>query len=251
MWFHLELKGQEYNAARTALAVADQPAGPFTYIRSLRPNAGTWPVNVTEKDKTGTHLARDFSGGQMARDMTVFVDDDGTAYHIHAFQENTTLHISELTDDYQDFTGRWARVFPGDYNEAPALFKRNGRYYMISSGCSGWKPNAARSAVADSILGPWNALGNPSRGTPEQNKDHIQLPEHPRAAVARQQGRLHPHGGPMDPKERDRRPLHLAPARMGGRSPGHQVARYLGPFGFQPLSLVRKFFVCARVSFTD
>ncbi len=168
MWFHLELKGQEYKAARTAVAVADKVTGPFTYLRSMRPNAGTWPIHVTDKDKSGTHLARDFQGGQMARDMTLFVDDDGTAYHIHSSEENSTLHISQLTEDYRDFSGKWTRLFHGDFNEAPAMFKRNGRYYMISSGCSGWAPNAARSAMADTIWGPWKSLGNPARGKPDQ-----------------------------------------------------------------------------------
>lgn len=169
MWFHLELKGQGYNAARTAVAVADRVTGPYTYLRSLRPDAGSWPVNATDADKSAKHVVRDFAGGQMARDMTVFVDDDGVAYHVHSSEENSTLHISELTRDYLAFTGKWTRVFPGDYNEAPALFKRGGRYYLISSGCSGWKPNAARSAVADSIWGPWKSLGNPCRGTPAEN----------------------------------------------------------------------------------
>lgn len=35
---------------------------------------------------------------------------------------------------------------------------------MICSGCTGWAPNAARSAVADRIEGPWTELGNPGRG---------------------------------------------------------------------------------------
>ena len=30
----------------------------------------------------------------MARDMTLFVDDDGTAFHIYASEDNGTLQIS-------------------------------------------------------------------------------------------------------------------------------------------------------------
>lgn len=52
MWFHLELKGQGYNAARTGVAVSDRPEGPYTFLRSLRPNAGTWPVNFPEPWKS-------------------------------------------------------------------------------------------------------------------------------------------------------------------------------------------------------
>jgi glycosyl hydrolase family 43 len=190
MWFHLELAGQGYSAARTGVAVSDRVTGPYTYLRSYRPNAGTWPLNFPEEQKTGAvspdpleqgsdewkaasldggMVRRDFEGGQMARDMTLFVDDDGTAYHIHASEENGTLHISELSDDYLSFTDRWARAFLGGHNEAPAVFKAKGKYYMITSGCTGWAPNPGRSSVADSMLGEWRALGNPSRGTEEQN----------------------------------------------------------------------------------
>ena len=48
--------------------------------------------------------------------------------------------------------------------EAPAIFKKDGLYYFMGSGCTGWSPNAARSAVAPSIWGPWTELGNPCIG---------------------------------------------------------------------------------------
>ena len=190
MWFHLELKGEGYNAARTAVAVSDRATGPYTYLRSMRTAASSWPMNMPEAQRTGPLPAaaipqgsypwmeanlngaivrRDFQGGQMSRDMNLFVDDDGAAYHITASEENGTLHISELTPDYLGFTGRWVRAFVGQHNEAPAVFKHGGKYYMITSGCTGWAPNAARSGSADAMLGEWCALGNPSRGTPEEN----------------------------------------------------------------------------------
>lgn len=184
MWFHLELRGRGYRAARTAVAVSDRVTGPYTYLRSFRVNPGEWPLGFRDELKTetkdpgpeswspewieavkeGMFVRRDFQEGQMSRDMTLFVDDDGTAYHIHAAEENLTLHIAELTPDYLDFTGKWKRVLPGGHNEAPALFKRNGKVYMITSGCTGWDPNAGRSAVAESIWGPWTSLGNPFKG---------------------------------------------------------------------------------------
>lgn len=104
---------------------------------------------------------RDYAGGQMARDMNLFVDEDGKAYHLYASEDNGVLHISELTEDYLRPAGRYIRVFPKRFNEAPAMFKSKGRYFLISSGCTGWAPNAARLAVADSIRGPWKELGNP------------------------------------------------------------------------------------------
>ena len=41
MWFHLELRHKGYDAARVGVATAENPFGPFTYIRTFRPNAKT------------------------------------------------------------------------------------------------------------------------------------------------------------------------------------------------------------------
>lgn len=43
MWLHLELKGQGYGPARTAVAVSDSPVGPYRFIRSGRVNPGIYP----------------------------------------------------------------------------------------------------------------------------------------------------------------------------------------------------------------
>ena len=61
------------------------------------------------------------------------------------------------------------RALPDLSNEAPAICKHNGRYWLLSSGLSGWRPNAARSAVADHIFGPWKQLDNPTVGVNPNN----------------------------------------------------------------------------------
>lgn len=195
MWFHLEPAGMGYLAARSGVAVADRAIGPYRYLGSMRPNAGVWPANAPDELRkpltrqeadalAGMRLPgnavrdypenllfrRDHAGGQMARDMNLFVDDDRKAYHIYSSEENGTLHISELTGDYLKPAGRYVRIFPGGFNEAPALFKHRGRYFLISSGCTGWSPNAARLASADTITGPWTHLGNPCVGPAESVK---------------------------------------------------------------------------------
>ena len=163
MWMHID--SPDYKAAKTGVAISDKITGPYKYLRGERPCAGQWPINVTEADKKeGTILARDFAGGQMSRDMNLFIDDDGTAYHMAASEENRTLHICELDDEYTGFTGKYVRLFEDRYMEAPAIFKHEGKYYFIASGCTGWAPNAARSAVTDNIMGPWKELGNPWLG---------------------------------------------------------------------------------------
>jgi Beta-glucanase/Beta-glucan synthetase len=186
MYFHLELKGQGYEAALYGVASSDSPTGPFTYIKSSRVNAGQWPLNMTQEQqrstvslknfpewwtpewteavKDGVFVRRDFGDGQMSRDMTLFVDDDKKAYHIYSSEENLTMHIAELSDDYLSHTGHYIRVEPAGHNEAPAIFKRDGRYFMITSGCTGWAPNAARLLVADDIMGEWTLRPNPCRG---------------------------------------------------------------------------------------
>ncbi len=186
MYFHLELKGKGYEAAHVAVAVSDDVTGPYQLVKNGRVNAGVWPMKMTEEQKNSTLkssdfeqwwtpewmealkdgllVRRDFEGGQMSRDMTLFVDDDAKAYHIYASEENLTLHIAELTDDYLDHSGKYVRVEPGGHNEAPAIFKKDGRYYMITSGCTGWAPNAARLLTADHIMGPWRLHPNPARG---------------------------------------------------------------------------------------
>lgn len=162
MWFHLELKGRGYAAARYGVAVSDKPEGPFTFLRSGRANPGIEPMNGLGDDDN--YCKRDLAGGQMCRDMTVYVDSLGKAYHIYSSEENYTLHVAELTDDYLEHTGRYVRVAPWGHNEAPAIFRHGGRYWMITSGCTGWAPNAARLHTATDLMGEWTQLPNPCRG---------------------------------------------------------------------------------------
>jgi beta-xylosidase len=193
MWFHLEPKDAGYSGSLSGVALADKVTGPYQFLHSFRPNAGVWPENVpaeTKRPLAAKELARldkmepggaprpyypkqllfrrDFTGGQMARDMTLFVDDDGSAYHIYASEGNGSLHISKLSDDYLSPAGKFIRVLPGRFNEAPAMLKSRGRYFLFTSDCTGWSPNPARLLAADSIFGNWEELGNPCLGTGAQ-----------------------------------------------------------------------------------
>ena len=182
MWFHLEPKGAGYEGARVGIAQADKVTGPYTFIRSTRCEVANWPVNVQPFHKEpvkerylmdranlafGEHpdsvntLGRDFAKGQHSRDQTLFVDDDGKAYHIRSSESNSVIQISLLTDDYLDFSGKYIRAFIGTRLEAPAIFKKDGLYYIMGSECTGWRPNPAHSGVAESIWGPWKETGNP------------------------------------------------------------------------------------------
>lgn len=138
MWMHID--NHNYEKAVAGVAVCDTPNGKFRFIGSGRPN------------------------GQMSRDMTLFKDDDEKAYLFYSSENNATIHIAMLSDDYRHVTSNYTRQFIGESREAPAVFKRGGKYYIITSGCTGWDPNEAEWAVADNIMGPYTTMGNPCRG---------------------------------------------------------------------------------------
>lgn len=148
MWMHID--SQDYRYARSGVAVSGRPEGPFQYIGSVRPN------------------------GNMARDMTIFQDDDGKAYHFYSSEENQTMHICELTEDYLSHTTHDQRILIQRAREAPAVVKYNKRFYLFSSGCTGWSPNAASYATADSIMGAWTEYGNPCQGKDADSTFHAQ-----------------------------------------------------------------------------
>lgn len=148
MWMHID--SEDYRFARAGVATSDTPEGPYTYLGSMRPN------------------------GQMSRDQSLFKDTDGKAYQICSSENNATMYINELTDDYLKPTGVFKRIFIGLSREAPAMIKHKQRYYILSSGCTGWDPNPAMYGVADSILGNYRIVENPCRGKDADKTYHAQ-----------------------------------------------------------------------------
>ena len=138
MWMHID--NVNYTKANVGVAISDYPTGPFKYLYSKSPH------------------------GFDSRDMTVFKDDDGVAYLIYSSVDNSELHIGPLTEDYLDVKNVVRPILIGQHREAPALFKHQGTYYMITSGCSGWAPNAAMAHASESIMGSWETMGNPCVG---------------------------------------------------------------------------------------
>jgi hypothetical protein len=149
MWMHIE--SPNYEKAHVGVAVCDSPTGRFIYLGSFKPN------------------------GQDSRDQTLFKDDDGRAYHICSSEWNNTLYISLLNNDYTQVSGVYTRNFIDQSREASAVFKRKGKYYIITSGCTGWDPNVAEYAVADSMLGEWTTMGNPCAGKDADSTFYAQI----------------------------------------------------------------------------
>lgn len=133
MWMHKET-ATDYSEARVAVAESDTVDGNYTYLGSFR------PLGIT------------------SRDMTLYQDGDGSAYLVSSANENADLDIFRLTDDYTGVASLVANPWPGTYREAPALFKRGGVYFMLTSANSGWSPNQQRYATATSLAGPWTPM---------------------------------------------------------------------------------------------
>ncbi|MFD7244779.1 RICIN domain-containing protein [Streptomyces massasporeus] len=152
MWMHKE-NGTDYSEARAAVAVSDTVDGAYTWKGSFRP-----------------------LGQHMSRDITVFTDTDGAGYMISAARENYDLQIYRLTADYTGIASLVANPWPGGHREAPALFKRGGVYFMLTSGATGWNPNQQQYATATSIAGPWSAMKNVGDSTAYGSQTAFVLP---------------------------------------------------------------------------
>ncbi|MFG2933999.1 RICIN domain-containing protein [Streptomyces achromogenes] len=152
MWMHKE-NGTDYSEARAAVAVSGTVDGDYTYRGSFRP-----------------------LGRHMSRDLTVFVDTDGTGYMASAANENYDLHLYKLTADYTGIASLVANPWPGGHREAPALFKRNGVYFMLTSGATGWNPNQQQYATATNLAGPWSSMTNTGDATAYGSQTAYVLP---------------------------------------------------------------------------
>ena len=135
LWMHYE-NGVDYSEAKCALAVCDTIDGDYTWLGAFSPI------------------------GNMSRDCTLFVDEDDTAYFISAGRGNADTVIYRLSEDYLSIDEQIRVLWPGQYREAAAVFRREGRYYMLTSGCTGWKPNQGKYACSDRLDGRWTGLEN-------------------------------------------------------------------------------------------
>lgn len=156
MWMHLD--NSHYSISRAGVAVSDQPKGPFVFQSEFRP---------VREDCT-------------YRDMNLFLDDDNRAYAIYSGEDNATVCIVRLNEAFTApelpaIKGQtWSRAIVDQSREAPAPFKYRGKYYLITSGTSGWDPNPAKLATADHILGPWTLGDNPCVGPDADTTFHSQ-----------------------------------------------------------------------------
>lgn len=99
------------------------------------------------------------SAGLNNGDHDTFVDDDGTAYLAYTdWRSNGAIVIEQLSGDYLTGTGKQVKNITSGQTEAPALFKRNGTYYLLYSdpNCGYCSGTGTSYKTAPSPLGPWS-----------------------------------------------------------------------------------------------
>jgi len=130
--FYLYVPLNNNTGARIGVAVATDPAGPFT-------------------DPIGKELV---SNGSMAIDPTVFIDDDGQAY---LYWGNGNLRFVKLNSDMISTSGSvTSNVAMNGFTEGPWFYKRGSLYYLVYAGSS----EKISYATSNAPAGPWTYKGD-------------------------------------------------------------------------------------------
>lgn len=87
-------------------------------------------------------------------DIGVFQDEDGSGYLI-----THSGNLFQLSDDYKSVA---APVIEGMTAacESPVIFKRQGVYYWLGSGLTGWERNDNEYFTSNDLEGPWEKQGH-------------------------------------------------------------------------------------------
>lgn len=97
------------------------------------------------------------------RDMSVFVDDDGTGYLLAAANKpgegaNASIYIFRFTQDFSGIEGIVTVLFENQYREMPNVVKADGWYYLFLSQAAGWYPSSGAYASSRSMEEGWSEL---------------------------------------------------------------------------------------------
>ena len=162
MWMHWE-NGSDYSASRAGVASCDTVDGNYTYHGAARPMVDSGVVDHS-------------TAGYQSRDCTAFVDTDDKGYFLSASNENYDLNLYLLSIDYLSIDSLAATLFKGGHREAPALFKRNNVYFLITSAATGWDPNQAQYATSSSLTTGWSSMTNTGDSTTYYSQSTFVVP---------------------------------------------------------------------------
>ncbi|MDR6717050.1 discoidin domain-containing protein [Paenibacillus sp. 2003] len=131
-WAHYE-NSTDYTLARVSVASAT-PGEDFTFHKSFRPE------------------------GNQSRDISIFKDDDDSAYLISTANNNSDTILYKLTFDWLDVDHQVSVIYQNQHRELPKMIKKDGIYYLFSSQAAGWYPSIPLYSSATSIDGDWSEL---------------------------------------------------------------------------------------------
>lgn len=135
LWFNAAVSGNAYR-----VLTSDSPSGPFT--------------NPVEP--------KNLSNPSWAGDFNLFADDNGVGYIVYtSYGENAfRMVVEQLDSTYTNGNPTLVQTKLADGGEAPALFKRGGKYYLVyNHGCAYCSAGDSITLTAPSIQGPWTSLG--------------------------------------------------------------------------------------------
>jgi hypothetical protein len=125
MYMHVDTPG--HTATRVGVATSSSVCGRYSYRGSFQPL------------------------GKKSLDIGLFQDDDGSAYLLSESRTDG-LRMYRLTADYLRVASLVTVL--ADF-ESPALFKLNGRYYLLGSRKTGWRTNDNAYTTSTSLAGGW------------------------------------------------------------------------------------------------
>lgn len=141
MW--LKIMG-ELDIQYMVIAVSDSIKGPFEIVnKKIHP------------------------GGMNSGDFDLVKFDDGHACIVFD-RVHKDMVVIDLTYDYMDttinYSAHYYRRCPPYVREAPAVFFRKNKGYIITSGTTGYFPNQSETACFENIHDKWTVLGDPHIG---------------------------------------------------------------------------------------
>ncbi|HMT85796.1 MAG TPA: chitobiase/beta-hexosaminidase C-terminal domain-containing protein, partial [Arachnia sp.] len=183
LWGHWET-ADSYSASRLVVATSDTIGGLYTYVDDFRPGEGeVWTQTQTAAIQATVTNGQypDFAAAEAAyrsagntpaglesRDFTVYQDPDSADAYLISAEAHHNLRIYPLSDDYltADVDASYP-LFAGEAREAAAIIKADGRYYLFTSGQSGWYANQLKYAHTTDLSSPdgWSASINVGNNT--------------------------------------------------------------------------------------
>lgn len=145
------------------------------HVRHSYARCGVWTAPAMEGPWTFLDAYRPCT--RELRDMTSFLDDDGTAYLCWAADEPSTgdnnqhIALAEMDADFyrplDNTNSGWVNIVPSQGWEAPVILKKGTRYFLIASPSSGWTPGEGQMAHIDNdpTTGAWTIDASPYDST--------------------------------------------------------------------------------------